>query len=188
MPWEADQFVKKALLGNLQRTADFAQATDAIQNPKEPSKFGKYVKGVPDPLLEKDPNSADLLFRLGETYGRKGDINLAAETFRKDVQAAPNNTLPLLKLGLILESTGPPEQAKAIYEQILKIDPNQAIALNNLAFRKAEEGSDLDGALAQLAEQGIEPEKPPYSVRDGGSRLCFVRDPDGYRIELLERG
>jgi lactoylglutathione lyase len=46
---------------------------------------------------------------------------------------------------------------------------------------------DLDGALAQLAEQGIEPEKPPYSVRDGGSRLCFVRDPDGYRIELLER-
>jgi lactoylglutathione lyase len=47
---------------------------------------------------------------------------------------------------------------------------------------------DLDGALAQLAEQGIEPERPPYSVREGGSRLCFVRDPDGYRIELIERG
>ena len=46
---------------------------------------------------------------------------------------------------------------------------------------------DLDGALARLAEQGIEPEKPPYTVRDGGSRLCFVRDPDGYRIELIER-
>ena len=39
----------------------------------------------------------------------------------------------------------------------------------------------------QLAEQGIEPEKPPYSVREGGSRLCFVRDPDGYRIELIEK-
>jgi lactoylglutathione lyase len=46
---------------------------------------------------------------------------------------------------------------------------------------------DLDGALARLAEQGIEPERPPYTVRDGGSRLCFVRDPDGYRIEILER-
>ena len=45
---------------------------------------------------------------------------------------------------------------------------------------------DLDGALAQLAEQGIEPEKPPYTVREGGNRLCFVRDPDGYRIELIE--
>jgi lactoylglutathione lyase len=46
---------------------------------------------------------------------------------------------------------------------------------------------DLDAALAQLAEQGIEPEKPPYTVSDGGSRLCFVRDPDGYRVELIER-
>jgi lactoylglutathione lyase len=47
---------------------------------------------------------------------------------------------------------------------------------------------DLDSALTKLAEQGIEPEKPPYTIREGGSRLCFVRDPDGYRIELIERG
>ena len=47
---------------------------------------------------------------------------------------------------------------------------------------------DLDARLQGLAAQGIEPEKPPYSVREGGSRLCFVRDPDGYRIELIERG
>jgi lactoylglutathione lyase len=46
---------------------------------------------------------------------------------------------------------------------------------------------DLDRTLQRLAGQGIEPEKPPYTVRDGGSRLCFVRDPDGYRIELIER-
>ncbi|MBV9820290.1 MAG: VOC family protein [Solirubrobacterales bacterium] len=46
---------------------------------------------------------------------------------------------------------------------------------------------DLDGRLAELSEQGIEPEKPPYTIREGGNRLCFVRDPDGYRIELIER-
>ena len=46
---------------------------------------------------------------------------------------------------------------------------------------------DLDGTLEALAKQGIEPEKPPYSVREGGSRLCFVRDPDGYRVELIEK-
>ena len=46
---------------------------------------------------------------------------------------------------------------------------------------------DLDGTLGRLAAQGIEPEKPPYRVREGGSRLCFVRDPDGYRVELIER-
>ena len=47
---------------------------------------------------------------------------------------------------------------------------------------------DLDATLDRLKEQGIEPEKPPYTIRDGGNRLCFVRDPDGYRIELIERG
>jgi lactoylglutathione lyase len=47
--------------------------------------------------------------------------------------------------------------------------------------------ADLDGALAKLSGQGIEPERAPYTVREGGSRLCFVRDPDGYRIELIER-
>ena len=46
---------------------------------------------------------------------------------------------------------------------------------------------DLDATLARLAEQGIEPERPPYTVREGGNRLTFVRDPDGYRIELIER-
>ncbi|HET7354947.1 MAG TPA: VOC family protein [Gaiellaceae bacterium] len=46
---------------------------------------------------------------------------------------------------------------------------------------------DLDGTLARLAEQGIEPERPPYQVREGGSWLCFVRDPDGYRIEIIGR-
>ncbi|MDE3130860.1 MAG: VOC family protein [Acidobacteriota bacterium] len=46
---------------------------------------------------------------------------------------------------------------------------------------------DLDDTLARLARQGIEPEKPPYSVRAGGSLLCFVRDPDDYRIELIDQ-
>jgi lactoylglutathione lyase len=46
---------------------------------------------------------------------------------------------------------------------------------------------DLDGLLARLASQGIEPEKPPY--HPGGRtefRICFVQDPDGYRIELID--
>ena len=48
--------------------------------------------------------------------------------------------------------------------------------------------SDLDATLEQLKGQGIEPERPPYTISEGGSRLCFVRDPDDYRIELIERG
>jgi lactoylglutathione lyase len=48
---------------------------------------------------------------------------------------------------------------------------------------------DLEGTLEELAGDGIEPEKPPYRPggRTEGPRICFVRDPDGYRIELIER-
>ena len=46
---------------------------------------------------------------------------------------------------------------------------------------------DLGETLKQLAAQGIEPEREPYRVREGGSLLCFVNDPDGYRLELIEK-
>jgi lactoylglutathione lyase len=45
---------------------------------------------------------------------------------------------------------------------------------------------DIHGTLAKLSEQGIEPEKPPYSVREGGNLIAFVRDPDQYRVEIIE--
>jgi lactoylglutathione lyase len=47
----------------------------------------------------------------------------------------------------------------------------------------------LDTTLGALAEDGIDPEKPPYRPggRTTGSLICFVRDPDGYRVELIEK-
>jgi lactoylglutathione lyase len=49
---------------------------------------------------------------------------------------------------------------------------------------------DLDGVLAVLAEHGIEPEKPPFAPggREEVGRICFVGDPDGYRVELIDGG
>lgn len=46
---------------------------------------------------------------------------------------------------------------------------------------------DLDETLTRLKDQGIEPEREPYRVREGGSRICFVRDPDDYRVEIIDR-
>ena len=108
-------------------------------------------------LLKTDPKSADLLLRLAETERRKGDVNAAIETFRLASQAAPADARPLLQLGLLMDGTGRRDQAKPIYEQILKIQPDHPVALNNLAFIKAEEGQDLDEALtmAQRARQGL---------------------------------
>ena len=46
---------------------------------------------------------------------------------------------------------------------------------------------DLAVTLAELSAQGIEAEREPYRVSEGGSLICFVRDPDDYRIELIDR-
>src|SRR6201995_3503392 len=48
---------------------------------------------------------------------------------------------------------------------------------------------DLDALLAKLSAEGIEPEKPPYAPggRPEIGRICFVADPDGYRIELIDK-
>jgi lactoylglutathione lyase len=46
---------------------------------------------------------------------------------------------------------------------------------------------DIDDTLAVLDGEGIRPEREPYRVREGGARICFVQDPDGYRIELIDR-
>jgi len=46
---------------------------------------------------------------------------------------------------------------------------------------------ELDGLLESLAAGGILPERAPYAP--GGReelRICFVTDPDGYRIELID--
>lgn len=117
--------------------------------------------GIYQELLSKEPKSADLLFRIAETERRKGDLNGAMDNFRKCSQEAPNDTNCLRMLGLLLEATGKNDLAKPVYEQILKIHPDDAVALNNLAFAKAEDGSDLDQALnmAQRAVQ-VAPNNP----------------------------
>ena len=77
-------------------------------------------------------------------------------------------------------------------------DPERSIAFYEaLGFEKRRELSirdeavnyflgipvdDMEEALSALASKGIEPERPPYSVREGGSLIAFVRDPDGNRL------
>ena len=49
---------------------------------------------------------------------------------------------------------------------------------------------DLEGTVSRLEEQGVEVALAPKTMTVEGHdyRIAFVVDPDGYRIELLERG
>jgi len=45
----------------------------------------------------------------------------------------------------------------------------------------------MESTLAQLKEQASSRSGSRTGVREGGSLICFVRDPDEYRIELIDR-
>ena len=44
----------------------------------------------------------------------------------------------------------------------------------------------LDATRADLAAKGIEPEAIEHPGGSGGPRTCWITDPDGYRIEVLQ--
>lgn len=46
---------------------------------------------------------------------------------------------------------------------------------------------DMEATLAALEPHGVRIEQKPFRVREGGSLIAFVLDPDGYPIELIEK-
>lgn len=45
---------------------------------------------------------------------------------------------------------------------------------------------DIDDVYKRLESYGGELMKPPKTIMDGAPALAFVKDPDGYQIELIE--
>jgi tetratricopeptide (TPR) repeat protein len=97
----------------------------------------------------------DIYLRLGETYRRKADLGNAIQALQKARESLPDNIIVLSTLALVLDAASRKTEAKQVYEATLKLDPNNGVALNNLAFLMAENGGDLDDALtkAQRAKQ-----------------------------------
>ena len=46
---------------------------------------------------------------------------------------------------------------------------------------------DIYGTCEQLAKDGVKIPRPPGPMKHGGSVIAFVEDPDGYKIELIEK-
>ncbi|HZT31253.1 MAG TPA: tetratricopeptide repeat protein [Bryobacteraceae bacterium] len=134
--------IRLALANTAVRAGKFDQAV---------SEFQKVLAGLP----KNSKGYGELYLRLGETYRRKGDLVSAIGALDKARAALPDNPTVMSTLALALDGAGQKAAARQVYEQTLKLDPNNGIALNNLAFLIAETGGDLDQALtyAQRAKQ-----------------------------------
>ena len=118
---------------------------------------GKFADSAAEyqTLIGKNPKVAELYVRLGEAKLNGNDINGAIDAFKKGRQAEPNNYLPVLELALLYNRSGRDDEARRTYEEVIKMQPDNVEALNNLAYLKADSGVDLDQALAyaQRAQQ-----------------------------------
>jgi tetratricopeptide (TPR) repeat protein len=117
------------------------------------ARSGRYPDAIRlyEELLAKEPGAADLHLRLGEAYQLGGQSEKAAAAFQKAVQLQPGDAVPSNALALTQIALGKRAEAQELYRQVLAKEPDNAIALNNLAFLLADEGKDLDKALEMAA-------------------------------------
>jgi tetratricopeptide (TPR) repeat protein len=116
-----------------------------------------YFQRVLNGLDKTTKARGDVYMRIGETYRRKGDLQDSISALEDARKFLPDNVIILTTLGLVLDSAGKWPEARQVYTATLKMEPNNAVALNNLAFLMAEHGGpgELDTALtmAQRAKQ-----------------------------------
>lgn len=105
--------------------------------------------------VEPDSREAgDLHLRIGETYRRKGDGEAAIAWLTRASELLPDQAVVRGTLALVLDACGEKEEAERAYRATLELDPDNAIAMNNLAFLLAERGGDLDQALGLARRAG----------------------------------
>jgi tetratricopeptide (TPR) repeat protein len=146
---------------------------------------GKYTECAAEyqKLIDKNPKSSDLYVRMGEAKVTRGDSKGAVEAFKKAKEIDPADPVPSLRLAIFYDNEGRNDEARKYYEEALKIRPDDPTALNNLAYLKANDGVDLDQALA-LAQraQNKMPNNP--DVRDTVALIYVKKNltDDGLRL------
>jgi tetratricopeptide (TPR) repeat protein len=102
--------------------------------------------------LKGSKPQGQIYLEIGDTYRRKGDFGAAITAFQEARKILPDDQRVLTALGMTLGSVDRWPEARQIYEATLKLDPNNGIVLNNLAFGLAEHNGDLNQALT-MAQQ-----------------------------------
>jgi predicted Zn-dependent protease len=113
--------------------------------------------------VQVDPD-ANADFYLAAEYIRSRRFDEGQRKLDELLKKNPFNASLYTAKGVVSENQGKIDSAKENYSQALKIDPNQALPANSLAYFLAEEGRELETAL-QLAQTArrAEPDNPNYA-------------------------
>ena len=79
------------------------------------------------------------------------------------------------------------EKDTAVIELTHNWDQEKPYDLGNGFGHLALGVQDIYGICDKLAAQGVNIPRPPGPMKHGTSVIAFIEDPDGYKIELIER-
>jgi tetratricopeptide (TPR) repeat protein len=136
-------------------------------------------------LVTKFPNSFELQLRLGDVQNRLGDKAGAVQSFGNAHKLQPQNPAAALSLAVMLDSMEKIDQARAAYEDVLRVDPDNIQALNNLAYIKADEGVDLDIALG-YAQRALRHSPNDLGITDTLGLIYLRKKLTGQALQVLQ--
>ncbi len=105
-------------------------------------------------VLELSPDDTTALSHLALVYYRTGRVDAAKQNFERAAELNPLDPDAEMYLGIIAEYEGRLEDAIKHYDEVVTLSPDNAVALNNLAFILAESTDQLDRALT-LAQRAV---------------------------------
>jgi len=107
--------------------------------------------------IDLDKNNTDALEKLGKVQVQEGKADQALGLYQQSIKDNPREVRFYILSGELYEAKQNWDQAKAMYQQALAIQPDQPLASNNLAYVILETGGNVDVALAmaQTARRGM---------------------------------
>jgi tetratricopeptide (TPR) repeat protein len=133
------------LLGEVElRNQDSAKAEAALQK-----------------AIELDQNNMTAFLMLASVEVSRGSVDQAIDAYHRAIQTNPRDVRSYVALGSLLETRQQWQDAEDLYQKALAIQPDYALAANNLSYLMLEHGGDLSVAvsLAQTARKGM-PDSP----------------------------
>ncbi|HXX02272.1 MAG TPA: tetratricopeptide repeat protein [Candidatus Acidoferrales bacterium] len=98
--------------------------------------------------VDLDKNNTDALEKLGKVQIQEGNADRAIALYQQSIKDNPREVRFYVLSGELYESKRDWDHAKQMYQQALTIQPEHALASNNLAYVMLEQGGNVDVAMA----------------------------------------
>ena len=120
----------------------------ALRQLKENEKAVQLLESV---LAEEEGRSPDMYVLLASLYQLLGKEDLGRQTFLRSLAAYPEDEDLFYEYAQFLDFAGDPKQALEVMEQVIKLQPDHAGALNYVGYTWAEQKINLDKAFVYIS-------------------------------------